>query len=89
MSPHFGDGFARDGRLDPEVAAGFKRLARRDLWVAPASHVLDHLRAQLPDTRLTAADRRRLENHWVADRLRDSSFVRRRVPKQRDLASTG
>jgi hypothetical protein len=82
MYTHFGDGFAPDGRLDPEVAAAFQRLARRDLWVAPASQVLDHLRAQLPDTQLTSAERRRIENRWVMDRVRDSSLLRRRDPKQ-------
>lgn len=89
MYTHFGDGFAPDGRLDPDVASAFERLARRDLWVAPASQVLDHLRAQLPDVRLTDTERRRMENHWVADRVRDSSFLRRRVPKEPDLTVAG
>lgn len=84
MYTHFGDKFAPDGRLDPEVARAFERLAGRNLWVAPASQVLDHLRLQLGDVELTDAERTRMENHWVRDRIQDSSFLRRRHRRSAD-----
>lgn len=78
MYTHFGLKFAVDGRLDPSFEQGMRRLAERRIWVAPVSEVLDHLRSQMGDTVLTDADRRRLEAHWVLDRLRDSGFIRKR-----------
>lgn len=89
MYTHFGDKFAPGGRLDAEVARSFERLAERNLWVAPASQVLDHLRTQLGDVELTDTERRRMENHWVRDRIQDSSFLRRRRRKSAGTAALG
>jgi len=79
MYTHFGVGFAPGGRLDPEFARAMEEVASRSFWVAPVSEVLDHVRAQLGPVQLSDAERRRLENRWVLDRLRDSKFVRRRM----------
>lgn len=79
MYTHFGLGFAPGGTLDPEFEQAMRRLSRRSVWVAPVSEVLDHLRSQIGDVVLSDADRRRIENRWVVDRLRDSGFVRKRL----------
>ena len=42
---HFGLDFVDDGRVDPQVAAILRDVARRDGWFAPVSAVLDHVRA--------------------------------------------
>lgn len=79
MYTHFGLKFAVDGTVDVGFARAMRRLAERRIWVAPVSEVLDHIRSQMDDTLLTDKERRRLENRWVVDRLKDSSLVRKRM----------
>jgi hypothetical protein len=42
---HFGFGFVRSARIDPEVRASIKRLANLPGWFVPVSTLLDHLRS--------------------------------------------
>ncbi len=89
MYTHFGAGFTRDGHVDPGFADAMERLARRSVWVAPVSTVLDHVRAQMPTTLLGAGERRQLEHRWIADRAADSTLLRTRkrmVPAADDWA---
>lgn len=68
---HVGLDFAPAGQLDPRLEPALERLARRDPWFAPASEILDHLRAERDHDRpLTDAARRRMERRWLCDQLR-------------------
>lgn len=68
---HFGMRFWEDGVLDPRVPAALEGLASRDVWVAPVSEVLDHIRAERGHDRpLTDRERSTLENRWVMEQLR-------------------
>jgi hypothetical protein len=78
MYTHLGVGMAPGGRLDPRFEPALERLASRSVWVAPASEILDHLRAAGGSSIITGVQRARLEAAWIADRVRDSNLLRRR-----------
>ena len=74
LSTHLGKGYAREGRLDPEIDEILCDLAARDGWFAPVAQVLDFMRARRGTDRvLSAAECRRLELRFcrlkVAERL--------------------
>lgn len=66
---HLGQDVAPDGRVDPRFRRAVEALAERAGWFAPASTVLDHLRAVQPSSLLSDAGRRRLERRWVRDQV--------------------
>jgi hypothetical protein len=70
VSTHLGKGFARDGRLDPEIREILRRIARRDVWLAPASEILDHLREAGAARQLSGGALLRLELRYLASELR-------------------
>jgi len=74
---HFGVDFAPDGVVDPRLEPALAHLASRNVWLAPASTVLDHLRGQ-GDHLLTDRGRSRLENRWVADQVRTRAVAETR-----------
>ncbi|HWJ62604.1 MAG TPA: hypothetical protein VNS19_11595 [Acidimicrobiales bacterium] len=83
---HFGVDFAKDGTVDPRFARGMEALAARDGWFAPASEVLDHIRAERhSEEPLTDRQRARMENRWVFDHVRTRAVkeVRKAVKRRR------
>jgi len=46
LSTHLGKGFARDGKVDPQVVDILQYLSTKDGWFVPVSDILDHLLAQ-------------------------------------------
>ena len=78
---HLGIGTAVDGRVDRRVERALRDLAGRDGWFAPASQVLDHLRARHGGGAVLAGrDRARMERRWLVDRLRSRERLGPRVP---------
>lgn len=68
---HFGSNFVRDGKVDPEFQRRLEFMARLDGWFAPASTVLDFLKAGRDREQCTiSADRRaRLEARWITRKI--------------------
>lgn len=81
LSSHLGKGFAKDGRLDPEIDATLTDLASRNGWFAPVGSILDFMRSekQSPEP-LTPAALRNLELRFcrlkVVERLSDRAGSR-------------
>lgn len=73
LSTHLGKGFARGGRVDPEIDAILTRLARRRGWFAPVTKILDHLRANRPDSAepLSTSRRVKLELRFLREMARE------------------
>lgn len=69
MYTHFGHGFVQNGQLDSEFRRLMERLARKKAWFVPVAGLLKHLRAQHGDTVLDEARRRKLEAHWLWEKL--------------------
>lgn len=62
LSTHLGKGFAREGRIDPEVDRILSGLAERKAWFAPACEILDWMRKRRDrHETLSPAERLRLE----------------------------
>jgi len=68
---HFGADFACDGKINPEFRRRMEYLASKGGWFAPASTVLDHLRANgtREQRTIVPARLRRLETRWLARKL--------------------
>lgn len=80
MYTHFGVDFVDDrGRPDPRFVRAMTRLAESGGWFAPVADVLDHYRAQHGLTVLDRRQRVRLEQAWIADRVRSGSRFGPRV----------
>jgi hypothetical protein len=76
LSTHLGKGFARDGRLDPEIDQILQRLAERNGWFVPVGAILDFMRsARGPNDTLSPSECRRLELRFcrlkLMERLQD------------------
>ena len=70
---HFGNGFWRDGCLDPEFTRLMRRLANLPGWFVPASRLLDYL-GEVRGCEIDG-DRRRLDRmqwRWLLHKLRHS-----------------
>jgi hypothetical protein len=68
---HFAYDFIHDGTLRKDFVALMRRLSTLGGWYAPASSVLDHLRARpswKPD--ITSLELERLQLRWMIDNLR-------------------
>ena len=66
---HFGHGFVRDGRLDPEFRRLMTRLASKNGWFVPVATLLDHLGERRGVHQLTGSERTGLERSWFAAKL--------------------
>ena len=69
---HFGNGFWRDSRLDPEFARLMRRLANLPGWFVPASRLLDYL-GEVRGWQVVDEDRRKLDRmqwSWLLQKLR-------------------
>ncbi len=68
---HLGSGFVSGGRLDDGFKSAMTRLAGRGGWYAPASTLLDHLRAQ-PGWRATVSRTvaSLTQLHWLMSQVR-------------------
>lgn len=69
MYAHFGKGFYADGALDARFRRLMERLARRNGWFVPVSHLLDHLAEAKGMHTLNGAERRELERRWLLHKL--------------------
>ena len=70
---HLGSGYWWDDALHPGFVRVLADLTARNGWFAPVGEVLDHLRAQRPDTDLSRRQRAHLEWRWLAHKLRTRS----------------
>ncbi len=69
MYTHFAIGFRESHGLNPRFQQLMKRLARKNGWFVPAVALLDHLLAEHGPTKITDAQRRRLEQKWLLEKL--------------------
>lgn len=79
LSTHLGKGFARGGRVDPQVEDTLRYLAAQPGWFVPVSDVLEHQLANVRDTTIHALTRWRLELGHLLDRLREHVILSRRL----------
>ena len=70
MYTHFGAGFVRGGRLDPDFVSALTRLRRLNGWFVPVSTLLDYLLAKQGRHVITDFERARLERRWMLHKLR-------------------
>jgi hypothetical protein len=70
MYVHFGHRFYENGRLQPEFRRIMEAIARRNGWFAPVGTILDYIRAQRGDHRISDAERAGLEWRWLRHKIR-------------------
>ena len=70
ISTHFGKGFVKDGRVDPETERVLGYLSGKAGWYVPVSDVLDRLLAVGGGRTLTPRELLRLEVRFLLDRLK-------------------
>lgn len=75
VSTHFGKGFVKDGRVNPETERRLRHLADKPGWFVPASDILDRLAGAGRGRTLTRSELLRLELRFLMERIR-----RRRAP---------
>lgn len=67
---HFGDGFVKDGKVDPEFERKIKELSSRNGWFVPASEMLDYmLKKKKIDNFISKAYLSKLDLLWAKDRI--------------------
>ena len=70
MYTHFGHGYVdHDGRLDRRFRALMTRLSGLGGWFVPVGTLLDHIRAQRGERRLTPRQRASLERRWLLEKV--------------------
>ena len=69
LSTHFGKGFVRNGRVDPQVEDTFRYLATQPGWFVTVSEVLEYMLSRRAEHTLATWDQWKLETRHVADRL--------------------
>jgi hypothetical protein len=69
MYTHFGHGFVRDGKLDPEFVRLLRRLAAKRGWFVPVATLLDYLASRRGIHQLSPLERSGLEWSWFAAKL--------------------
>lgn len=74
VSTHFGKGFFRNNKLDPDFSETMKYLASLPGWFVPASQLLDHLKIELGSTKISAMERFRMEHCHLIDRVKARLF---------------
>jgi hypothetical protein len=70
MYTHLGAGFVEDGRVRPEFQRLMRRLAGLGGWLVPVHVLLDYIRRERGEHRLSPRERARLERRWLAHRIR-------------------
>jgi hypothetical protein len=76
VSTHFGKGFVKDGRVNPETEGLLRYVADQAGWVVPVSELLDRLRGAGRGRTLSRGELARLELRFLTGRIR-----RRRLPR--------
>ena len=69
MYTHFGHGYVQNGVLDDRFRQLMTRLSRKNGWFVPVSTLLDYLRQQRGDSRISDAQRQALERRWLWEKL--------------------
>jgi hypothetical protein len=69
MYTHFGHGFVQNGQLSAEFRRLMERLARKKAWFVPVAGLLNHLKTERGATVLDERRRRKLETHWLWEKL--------------------
>jgi hypothetical protein len=69
MYTHFASGFAEGGRVEPRFRTLMERLAQKSGWFVPAGTLLDHLLAVGGRHVIAPAERRRLEQKWLLEKI--------------------
>jgi len=69
MYTHFGHGYVRDGKLNPDFRRSMERLAARNGWFVPVTRLLDFLIRTKGVTTLDDSLRSRLETRWLWEKL--------------------
>lgn len=69
MYTHFGHGFVRDGKLNPEFRRLMEQLARRNGWFVPVSTLLGFLQEKKGVAVLTNKQRALLETKWLCEKF--------------------
>ncbi len=77
MYTHFGSGFCRDGRLDPDFERLVRRLAGKNGWFVPVGTLLDHLSGQRILRAIPERERAAMERRFLMEKLRDRNPLRR------------
>jgi hypothetical protein len=70
VSTHLGKGFARNGRVDPQVTDTLRYIATLPGWFAPVSEILEHFRAAAVRLERPHLVQARQEIRHVVDRAR-------------------
>jgi hypothetical protein len=73
LSTHLGKGFAKNGRVDPEIEDTLRYIASLPGWFRPVSEVLELLLAQRPAEALSPWLQWRLEGRHLTGRILDRS----------------
>ncbi|HEX6750640.1 MAG TPA: hypothetical protein VF092_25360 [Longimicrobium sp.] len=81
LSTHLGKGFARGGRVDPEVEDALRHVAGRDGWFVPASAILEHQLAARGTAEISPITRWGLEMRHLV------TLLRARFPSPRTRAA--
>lgn len=74
VTTHLGKGFYWNNRLDPEFKKNMEYMATLPGWFVPASQLLDHLKKELGDSELSAAERFTMEYSHMLDRIKGRLF---------------
>ena len=70
VSTHFGKGFVKDGRVNPETERVLRHLADKRGWFVPVSDILDRLVAVGRGQTLSRSQLLRLELRFLTDRIK-------------------
>lgn len=82
VATHFGKGFVRDGSLLEMFRVRLEALARRPGWFTTVGELLDWMRTQQRDDRLSPAEWRRMQLTWARDLVvRKACELRARGPR--------
>ena len=79
VATHFGKGYCRDGRVQPETRRLLESLARRPGWFPPVGELLDWLRARRTSNGLPVGEWRRMQWRWARDLVARRVAARRRA----------
>jgi len=69
MYTHFGLGFIKDGKLDPQFERLMTRLSRRKGWFVPVGRLLDHLQSERENSTIPEQELAAMEWKWLTQKL--------------------
>lgn len=67
VTTHFGKGFTKRGKVQTVIRDRLEELARRPGWFVPAGELLDWLREQQTEDRLSRSEWKRMQRRWILD----------------------